>query len=128
MHLYYAIFSLEDNAVNVLFPDLEGAATFGEDMHEALYMAKDLLAGWLLGEEDDGAEFPSVSDPREIQAEAGDLIVPIEVDLDFYRKKFDSKPIKKTLTIPSYLNDLGVKASINFSATLTDALKEKLGV
>ncbi|WP_312542455.1 type II toxin-antitoxin system HicB family antitoxin [Enterococcus sp.] len=128
MYLYYAIFSLEDDAVNVVFPDLEGAATFGEDMHEALYMAKDLLAGWLLGEVDDGMAFPNVTDPREIQTEPGELVIPIEVDLDFYRKKFDSTPIKKTLTIPSYLNDLGIKASINFSATLTDALKEKLGV
>lgn len=128
MYLYYAIFTPSDGQYAVEFPDLLGAATFGEDMHDALYMAKDLLAGWLLGEEDDGNEFPQASKHQEITIEPNDLIIPIEVDLDFYRKKFDSKPVKKTLSIPNYLNDLGNKAGINFSQTLTEALKEKLGV
>ena len=128
MYLYYAVFNFEDEVINVSFPDLEGAVTFGENMHEALYMAKDLLAGWLLGEEEDGNTFPIPSEPNDINAKKGDLVIPIEVDLDFYRRKFDSTPIKKTLTIPNYLNDLGKKAGINFSQTLTEALKEKLGV
>lgn len=129
MELYYAVFTLDDDgAVGVVFPDLNHAATFGDNMHEALYMAKDLLAGWLLGEEDDGNDFPKASQPQDIEIESGELIVPVEVDLDFYRKKFDSKPVKKTLTIPNYLNELGKKAEINFSQTLAEALEQKLGV
>lgn len=127
--IYYAIFEIDDGGgVNISFPDLQGAYTFGNDMHEALYMAKDLAAGWLINAEDDGEELPVASDYKKIQVSNSDLLVPIEVDLDFYRKKFDTKPVKKTLTIPTYLNDLGNKAGINFSQTLTDALKEKLGV
>lgn len=127
--LYYAIFEVDDDgAVNVSFPDLQGAYTFGSDMHEALAMAKEVAAGWLINAEDDGEELPVATDFKSIEVPKGSLLVPIEVDLDFYRKKFDSTPIKKTLTIPTYLNDLGNKAGINFSQTLTEALKEKLGV
>lgn len=128
MLLYYAIFSFEDDTVNVVFPDLDNAATFGTDMHDALYMARDLLAGWLLDAEDNGDQLPTASKPSNFSADIDQLVIPIEVDLNFFRNKFNSKPIKKTLTIPSYLNDLGVKSGINFSQTLTEALKEKLGV
>lgn len=128
MLLYYAVFSFDDDSVSVVFPDLNDASTFGSDMHEALYMAKDLLAGWLLGEEEDGNKFPKPSEPQFINVEPNDLLIPIEVDLNFFRKKFDSKPVKKTLTIPAYLNDLGIKSGINFSQTLTEALEQKLGV
>lgn len=129
MMLYYAIFEVgSDGGVDVFFPDLQGAFTFGEDMHEALYMAKDLAAGWLINAEDDGEKLPSATNFKEIAVPEDALLVPIEVDLDFYRKKFDSTPVKKTLTIPTYLNDLGIKAGINFSQTLTEALEQKLGL
>lgn len=128
MVIYYAVFNFAEDGINVVFPDLDNAATFGENMHEALYMAKDLLAGWLLDAEDEKEAFPVPSDHLNIPVAPEDLLIPIEIDLAFYRKKFNSKPIKKTLTIPSYLNDLGNEAEINFSATLTEALKEKLEV
>lgn len=128
MVIYYAVFNFAEDGINVVFPDLDDAATFGENMHEALYMAKDLLAGWLIDAEDEKETFPVPSDHLSIPVAPEDLLIPIEIDLAFYRKKFNSKPIKKTLTIPSYLNDLGNEAKINFSATLTEALKEKLEV
>lgn len=127
--LYYAIFEVaDDGGVDISFPDLQGAYTFGDDMHEALYMAKDLAAGWLINAEDDGEKLPLATDFHEIDYPEGALLIPIEVDLDFYRKKFDSKPVKKTLTIPNYLNELGLKAGINFSQTLAEAIEKKLGV
>lgn len=126
--IYYGIFNIADDGINVSFPDLDGAFTGGSDMHEALNMAKDLLAGWLINAEDDGEKFPAPTQPLDIKVGQGELVIPIEVNLNFYRKKFDSQPVKKTLTIPTYLNDLGNKAGINFSQTLTEALKEKLGV
>lgn len=128
MYLYYAIFSKEGHQYNVSFPDLDGAFTCGEDMNDALYMAKDLLEGWLLVAENEGDEIPPASEPESIQAEKSDLIVPIQADLKLAREKHESKLIKKTLTIPQYLNDIAVSYNVNFSQTLTEALKEKLGV
>lgn len=44
MRIYYAVFNFSDSSINVIFPDLNNATTFSQDMHEALYTAKDLLA------------------------------------------------------------------------------------
>lgn len=128
MYLYYAIFESEGTAYNVSFPDLDGGFTFGESMHDALYMAKDLLEGWLILAEDDNEAFPTPSQPEDIKLEYGQLLIPIEVNIKAARAKYESQLSKKTLTIPKYLNILAEESGINFSATLTEALKEKLGV
>lgn len=127
MYLYYAIFEAEGDAFNVSFPDLDGGFTFGENMHDALYMAKDLLEGWLILAEDDDEQFPTPSKPEDITLEEGQLLIPIEANLKAARAKYEAQLSKKTLTIPKYLNILAEEKGINFSQTLTDALKEKLG-
>lgn len=128
MYLYYAIFSPDNGKYAVEFPDLEGAYTFGDSMSEALYMAKDLLEGWLIVAEDEGDKIPAPSYPQDIKSEKDDLIIPIEVNLNAARLKHSSKLIKKTLSIPEYINELAKENNINFSQTLTEALKEKLDV
>lgn len=128
MFIYYAIFNIAEDGINVSFPDLDGAFTSGSDMHEALYMSKDLLAGWLINAEDDGETLPTPSQPESIKVSEGDLLIPVEVNLEVYREKFNNQLIKKTLTIPKYLNRLAEEEKINFSSTLTEALKRKLGV
>ena len=45
-----------------------------------------------------------------------------------YRKRFNNKAVKKTLTIPEWLNEAAQESNVNFSLVLQDALKEKLGI
>ncbi|WP_438467817.1 type II toxin-antitoxin system HicB family antitoxin [Streptococcus pluranimalium] len=127
MFLYYAVFNFEPDGINITFPDLDGAFSSGSDMHEALYMAKDLLEGWLIFAEDDDEDIPVASSFEDIQKQyPTDLIVPVEVNLDLAREKHFGKPVKKTLTIPSYINAIAIENGINFSQVLTEALKDKL--
>ncbi|MGG5330661.1 type II toxin-antitoxin system HicB family antitoxin [Enterococcus sp. AZ163] len=128
MHIYYTLSNFSDDGINIEFPGLDGAFTFGSDMHDALYMAKDLLAGWLINAEDDGESIPEPLQPFEIPVPKDDLLIPIEVNTEIYRLKFDNQAIKKTLTIPRYLDALGKEENINFSLVLTEALKEKFCV
>ncbi|MGX7349527.1 type II toxin-antitoxin system HicB family antitoxin [Dolosicoccus paucivorans] len=129
MYLYYAIFTPEtDGGYSIEFPDLEGAFSCGNDMHDSLYMAKDLLEGWLIVAEDEGDNIPQPSSPSEISIQPNELLIPIEVNLSLARQKHENTLIKKTLTIPEYLNVLAMDNGINFSQTLTEALREKLGV
>lgn len=126
MYLYYALFNLADDGINIEFPGLDGAFTFESAMRNTLHMAKDLLSGWLINAEDDGEEIPEPLQPSEISVPESDLLIPIEVNTELYRLKFDNQAIKKTLTIPKYLDALGKAENINFSLVLTEALKEKL--
>lgn len=126
MYLYYALFNLAEDGINIEFPGLDGAFTFGSDMHNALHTAKELLAGWLINAEDDEEEIPAPLQPSEISVPEDDLLIPIEVNTELYRLKFDNQAIKKTLTIPRYLDALGKAENINFSLVLNETLKEKL--
>lgn len=129
-YLYYAIFHQNHKGqYEVSFPDLApNAATYGEDMSDALKQAKDALAGYLLTAEDYREEFDKPSKPQDIEYDKSDLLIPIEVDTTIERQKEKSKSVKKTLTIPSYLNDLAKAKKINFSSLLTSALKQVLGI
>lgn len=129
-YLYYAIFkSNATGQIEVTFPNLAPhAATYGNNMSDALHMAHDALEGYLLTLEDFHEELPQASAPQTIHHEPNELVIPIEVDTTIAREREENTSVKKTLSIPKYLNDLGNEKHINFSATLADALKQKLGI
>lgn len=131
MTLYFARFHKnKDNQYEVTFPDLDPyAATFGETLEEAIKNAHDSLTGYLLTEEDYKEDVPQPStDPSQFEINKPDFIVPVQVNLKLERDKEQNKLVKKTLTIPEFLNVKAKEAGINFSATLTDALKQKLNI
>ncbi len=77
---------------------------------------------------DDVPEYPKATPPERIEIPEGDFLVMAEFDSLAYQKKYNNKAVKKTLTIPSWLNDLARSANLDFSKTLQDALKMKLGI
>ncbi len=52
----------------------------------------------------------------------------VDIDLDEYKKRLMNKAVKKTLSIPYYLNERAENEGINFSRVLQDALKENLNI
>ncbi|WP_336824814.1 type II toxin-antitoxin system HicB family antitoxin [Sporosarcina sp. USHLN248] len=112
----------------VTFPDLPGCITEGVDMDEAIHMAKDALEGFLYGMEEDGEEIPAPSHPNNIHLAKGCFLVFIEAWTDYIRDEFENKSVKKTLTIPKWLNDAAENEGINFSQLLQFALKNRLGI
>lgn len=129
LYLYFATFDFKDELIEISFPDLyPNASTYGHDLSEALRMAKDSLEGYLLTAEDFRESLPKSSSYQSLLKKSNLPLFPIEVDTTIAREKELNKTIKKTLTIPKYLNDLGNEHGINFSSTLTNALKEKLNI
>lgn len=123
---YPAIFhEAEEGGFWVEFPDIPECLTQGEDMQEAYEMAVEALGLSLTTMERDGEEIPKASAPNKLQVEDGFLVV-IEFDLMEYRKKYCSKSVKKTLSIPEWLNEAAMKANINFSQVLQEALMKKV--
>ena len=122
--VYPAIFNPEDTAYNVQFVDIPEAFTFGEGMVEAVLMAQDVL-GVVLYETND---FPKPSDIKDIKVNDGDFVAMITLNLSEYRRTANVKIIRKNTSIPEWLNNLAEKENINFSQTLTEALKKKLGI
>ena len=110
---------------NVDFIDLKGCSTFGSSIQDAYSMAQDAMGLYL----DNMTNFPNPSlDFSNIPLKENQFVSFISIDMDDYRKKFNKKSIKKTLTIPEWLNYLAEKNDINFSQVLQEALKEKLNI
>ena len=126
-HVYPAIFRREADGYSVRFPDLDGCFTEGDTFEEAYQMASDAI-GLYLSKQDGPFRLSQASSLRDIQMEANEFVVLIEFDEVAYRRKHDSKAVKKTLTIPSWLNQIAEENHINFSAVLQDALKQQLHV
>ncbi|EAG1758631.1 type II toxin-antitoxin system HicB family antitoxin [Listeria monocytogenes] len=110
----------------VSIPDFEGF-TQGKDVANAIDMARDYIGNMLIEYEKDGKTFPKSNSTKYDVAE-NDIETLVDVDLIKFKAQTKNIVVKKTLSIPKYLNELGNDAGINFSQTLTEALKEKLGV
>ena len=78
--------------------------------------------------QDEGKAIPAPSDLFGIKAKPGEEKALVLVDFDAYRAKLENRAIRKNLTIPSWLNVEAEAAHIHFSATLQEALKQKLGI
>ncbi len=123
---YPAIFHIaEEGGYWITFPDMPECFTQGDTMEEAYEMAVDALGLALFPLLENKENVPTPSSPSDIVVEDGFLVV-VEFDIDAYRKKYSSKAIKKTLTIPEWLNEAAIAMEINFSQVLQEALIAKL--
>jgi len=126
-YTFTAIFTAEKtNLYAVSFPDLPGCVTSGDSVGNALYMAEDVLCLWLFDKESDGKEIPAATNPESILIPNGSFTSLVAVDTDDYRRFYENKAVKKTLTIPSWINEKAEAANINFSQTLQKALIAEL--
>jgi len=128
-YVYPAVFTPDvDGGYCVAFPDIRRGATQGDNMVDAMEMAEDFLASVLYDIEEEKADIPSPSNIKSIQTSPADIVTLISADTNEYRRFVENKVVKKTLTIPSWLNARAERAMINFSQALQKALKEELQI
>ncbi len=138
LSIYPACFFKEETGYSVVFPDLNWLATQGDTLDEAMSMAVDCLAGYLYSCKKDGDVISAPSKLSDIDIEAigkeldpgtpvdGSFVNMVFVDVEAYAKQHFEKSVKKTLTIPSWLNEEALALGINFSQTLQEALIQKI--
>lgn len=123
--VYPAIFEpYEDGSGGfvVEFPDLPGCSTGGDDLAEALFMAEDAASGWVLTELEAGENAPEASEISEIQIKGSQFVSLIALDMNAYAAKYGNNAVKKTLTIPAWLNTFVEQNGISCSKVLQEAL------
>lgn len=138
LSIYPACFFKEDNGYSVIFPDLNYLATQGDTLEDAVSMAVDCLAGYLYTAKMDNEKFPKASKLSDINIDrlSDELGITgtytdaftnmVSVDVKAYAKEHFDKSVRKTLTIPAWLNTAAQEEGINFSKTLQEALMSKL--
>lgn len=122
---YPALFHVaEEGGYWVTFPDIPECVTEGDDMEEAYSMAVDALGLALTERMKEKEILPEASKVEDIREDG--TVVVVQFDLAEYNRKHNSKAVKKTLSIPEWLNEEAMAASINFSQVLQEALMAKL--
>lgn len=124
---YPAVFQVEEEGgYSVFFPDIEGCNTQGETVEEAYDMAFNALGLMLSYLKDNKLNIPEPSKPQDISLDINQYVVIIQFDMLEYLKKNESRAVKKTLSIPSWLNEAAIEHNINFSQVLQEALQNKI--
>jgi len=130
-YVYPAIFTAEEGKVLVSVPDLPGLHTFGDSMADALFMAQDAIEMWLWDAENSGEAIPQASSLKKIAKlckSPEQAVSMVAADTDEYRRQNDTRSVKKTLSIPAWLNNQAEKANAPFSQILQQGLKEYLNI
>ncbi len=124
--VYPIILTPAERGFVVTVPDLQ-INTEGDDLNDAIEMARDAIGLWGITEQDAGRAIPA---PRTVAPahEANEIVSLVDIDFDAYRRATDLRAVRKNVTLPSWLNTLAENAGVNFSQVLQDGLKARLHV
>lgn len=123
LNIYPAIFHKEGASFWVEFPDIEGCQSCGDTLEETMNNAQEALGLFIASKLDNSEEINKPSDIKNIESADG-FVSYVSSDASKYRKK--TRAVKKTLTIPEWLNEEAEKNHINFSSVLQKALMDEL--
>ncbi len=127
-YVYTAVFTAVDDGYSVCIPDLPGCITGGIDAADAITMIEDAGAMWLWDAENNAEAIPAPTPFEQVDVAQGQIKTMVLLDTDAYRRANDNRAVKKTLSIPSWLNAEAERAGVNFSQILQDGLKARLGI
>ena len=120
-YVYPAVFHPNaDGSYTILYPDLPGCISEGKSMGNALYMAQAALTQWIGYLTDKKQPIPAASNARDVETEAGEFVNLIRADVR------DNRAVRRTVSIPKWMDDKVSEAGLSLSRVLQDALKERL--
>ncbi len=125
-YFYPVVFEPEEVGVSVYVPDIPGCNTQGDSLEQALEMVQEVIG--LMLEDKSPDAYPVASNPNDIKLEGRQFVMMVPFDKLAYDRKYNAKAVKKTLSIPSWLNNMALEKNIKFSALLKRALLQELGV
>lgn len=124
---YPAIFHIaEEGGFWISFPDFPECLTQGDNMEQAYEMAVDALGLCISDMQKNGIELPAASMPGKIDMEPDTVLVIVEFDMEAYKRRHNARAVKKTLSIPEWLNEEATALGVNFSQVLQEALIQKI--
>lgn len=123
VYVYPALFHPnEDGSITVTFPDLPGCVTEGKDIANALYMARDALALWIDTTDLVGDPVPPASSVSDMQTAAGEFASLVDADTSAYKRQRQSKAVKRTISLPEWMDIRATEEKISLSRELQSAL------
>ena len=132
--VYPVIFTQTADGFLIEVPDLE-ILTEGADLENAIYMAIDAISITMVSMEENGETIPKASDVGNVDASKGtfadsgiSFISMVDIDTKVYRKQIDTTPVRRNVSLPTWLNEEVNASGINVSRFLQEALMERLNI
>ena len=120
-YVYPALFHKNKNgSYTVVYPDLPGCITEGKTLGNAMYMAQSALTQWLGYLIDKKQEIPKASPAQNVKTSIGEFVNLICADVK------DGRAVKRTVSIPKWMDDKVAKSGLSLSRVLQEALSERL--
>lgn len=122
-YVYPAIFHRnEDDSFTITYPDLPGCISEGKSLGNAMYMAQSALTQWIEYLTDKKQSIPLATDLHNIETTDEEFVSLIRADIK------DNRAVKRTVSIPKWMDDKVIESGLSLSRVLQDALKERLHV
>lgn len=122
-YVYPAVFHPnDDGSYTITYPDLPGCISEGKSLGNAIYMAQAALTQWIEYLTDKKQSIPSASDLKTIDLSQEEFVSLIRADAK------DGRAVKRTVSIPKWMDDKVTETGLSLSRVLQDALKERLNV
>ncbi len=118
----------EDGGFSIWLQDVSGCISQGDSIGDAIQNIKDALGLMYEVAMDENTELPKPADPDKSALEDNETIVIVEFDPEEYLSKQSTRAVKKTLTLPAWLNTQAERAGINFSQLLQSAIRNQLNL
>ena len=119
--VYPAIFQAnDDGSYTITYPDLPGCISEGKSLENAMSMAQSALAQWIEYLIDKNQEIPQPSPMQSVLVEANEFVNLIHFD------NKDKRAVKRTVSIPKWMDEGASQSGLSLSRVLQDALKERL--
>ena len=110
----------------VFVPDLE-INTQGEDMAEAIFMARDAIGLWGICKQDKNQQIPEPS-TTEPKKKSNDLISWVDIDFDEYRRRHENRIVRRNIALPAWIDEAVKESNMNVSGFIQSALIEHLNL
>ena len=123
---YIAVVSFDDDGISIEFPDLDGCFTCVDSEDEVPQMAREVLGLHLWSMEKDDEVIPDPSKLKDIKLDENETSMFVDVFMPPIRDRINNRVVKKTLTIPHWLNVEAERKGVNFSMVLQNGLKQYL--
>ena len=122
---YPVIFLKTESGYVAHVPDFD-IDTQGATLAEAIEMSRDAIGIMGIDLQDDYKTIPQPSSIETIECEDDEIVSMVDIDFTAYRKANDRKTVRRTVSLPSWLDDAATRSGINVSAVLRTALEKEL--
>ncbi len=125
-YTFPAILYYDSDGISIDFPDLPGCMPCAHTTDEAVKNAREALGLHLWGMERDNDVIPEATPITDLELPKNAVPLMVDVFMPPIRARINNSFVKKTLSIPRWLNAEAEHAGVNFSQILQNGLKEYL--